>query len=216
MERALIIGASGWGREVLEQMRGDAGHGKDWLIGGFLDSRTNILDSYGVDTPIIGDPMNYLPQPDDVFVCAMGNPYDRHRYALPILQKGGRFIPICTDVRLGRRVHFGQGCFFGLMVHSGPDVRIGDFVTIHAQSTPGHDVRIGDYVHVGAMAFMGGGVQLGDFVTVHPRATLMPGVKVGDGAVIGAGAVVLKDVPAGATVFGNPAKIVFNKNIPTD
>lgn len=112
MERVLIIGASGWGREVLEQMRGDAGHGKDWLIGGFLDSRADILDSYGVDTPIIGDPMNYLPQPDDVFVCAMGNPYDRHRYALPILEKGGRFIPVCTDVRLGRRVHFGQGCFF--------------------------------------------------------------------------------------------------------
>lgn len=74
-------------------MRGDAGHGKDWLIGGFLDSRTNILDSYGVDTPIIGDPMNYLPQPDDVFVCAMGNPYDRHRYALPILKKAGDSFP---------------------------------------------------------------------------------------------------------------------------
>ena len=213
MERALIIGAGGWGREVLEQMRGDAGHGKDWLIGGFLDSRTNILDSYDIDTSIVGDPMNYVPQVNDVFICAMGNPHDRYRYSQPILEKGGRFIPICTDIRLGRRVRFGQGCFFGLLVQSGPDVQIGDFVTIHAQSMIGHDVLIGNYVHVGAMAFMGGNVQIGDFVTIHPRATLMPGVKVGNNAVIGAGAVVLKDVPAGTSVFGNPAKTVFHKDV---
>jgi len=46
---------------------------------------------------------------------------------------------------------------------------------------------------------------------VHPRATILPGVTIGDHAVVGAGAVVLKDVPVGATVFGNPAKVIFQK-----
>jgi acetyltransferase-like isoleucine patch superfamily enzyme len=54
-------------------------------------------------------------------------------------------------------------------------------------------------------------VRIGEFAIVHPRATILPGVSVGDNAVIGAGAVVLKDVPAGATVFGNPAKVIFQK-----
>jgi acetyltransferase EpsM len=37
---------------------------------------------------------------------------------------------------------------------------------------------------------------------------LLPNISVGKWATVGAGAVVIKDVPAGATVVGNPAKII--------
>lgn len=39
-------------------------------------------------------------------------------------------------------------------------------------------------------------------------AVILPGITIGAGALVGAGAVVIKDVPEGATVIGNPAKIV--------
>jgi len=212
MRRALIIGAGGWGREVLHNMMHDcAEHGVDWYVGGFLDGRGRVLDGYDVEVSIVGDPMTYMPQENDVFVCALGDPHERHKYAQPILEKGGTFIPVCTQSFLSKRVHLGQGCFLGHWVHSGPDVWIGDFAQIQALTMMGHDVRIGDYAHVGAQVFMGGGVRIGDFAMVHPRATILPGVTVGDNAVVGAGSVVLKNVPAGATVFGNPAKIIFQK-----
>lgn len=212
MHRVLIIGAGGWGREVLHQMvHGDPASGVEWHVDGFLDGRTHILDGYDVEVPIVGDPLTYVPKPGDAFVCAVGDPRQRHKYVQPILEKGGTFIPICTQTFLSSRVHLGQGCLLGHGVTSGPDVWIGDFANIQTQALMGHDVRIGNYAHVGAQVFIGGGARVGNFAIVHPRATILPGVTIGEDAIVGAGAVVLKDVPAGATVFGNPAKVIFQK-----
>ena len=51
-------------------------------------------------------------------------------------------------------------------------------------------------------------VVIGDRVWVGTRAVILKGVTIGDGAVVAAGAVVNKDVPAGAVVAGVPAKVV--------
>jgi acetyltransferase-like isoleucine patch superfamily enzyme len=51
-------------------------------------------------------------------------------------------------------------------------------------------------------------VNIGNHVFIGARAIVLKGVKIGDGAVVGAGAVVVDDVPAGAWVAGNPAKII--------
>jgi len=50
--------------------------------------------------------------------------------------------------------------------------------------------------------------DVGDNVFVGAGARILGGIRVGDDAVIGANAVVIDDVPAGATVVGIPAKAV--------
>jgi UDP-2-acetamido-3-amino-2,3-dideoxy-glucuronate N-acetyltransferase len=47
--------------------------------------------------------------------------------------------------------------------------------------------------------------------SIGSNATLLCGITIGERALIGAGAVVTKDVPAGATVVGNPARVVVPK-----
>jgi acetyltransferase-like isoleucine patch superfamily enzyme len=47
-----------------------------------------------------------------------------------------------------------------------------------------------------------------DDVWIGPNATLLKGVRIGAGAFIEAGSLVTRDVPAGATVLGNPAQIL--------
>jgi len=47
--------------------------------------------------------------------------------------------------------------------------------------------------------------------SIGSNATILCGVTIGQGAIVGAGAVVTKDVPAGATVAGNPAKIIADR-----
>lgn len=49
---------------------------------------------------------------------------------------------------------------------------------------------------------------IGSNVQLLTNCTVIGGVIIGDGAVIGAGAVVVKDVPSGAVVVGNPARML--------
>jgi acetyltransferase-like isoleucine patch superfamily enzyme len=51
-------------------------------------------------------------------------------------------------------------------------------------------------------------VRIGDRVWIGTSALVLKGVTIGDGAVVAAGAVVTRDVPAGAIVAGTPAKVV--------
>ncbi len=54
----------------------------------------------------------------------------------------------------------------------------------------------------------GGAPAIGNHVCIMTGATVFGGITVGDRVTIGANAVVSKDVPAGCTVVGNPARIV--------
>ena len=51
-------------------------------------------------------------------------------------------------------------------------------------------------------------IRIGNRVWVGTRAIVLKGVTIGDGAVVAAGAVVTRDVPAGAVVGGMPAKVI--------
>jgi acetyltransferase-like isoleucine patch superfamily enzyme len=52
------------------------------------------------------------------------------------------------------------------------------------------------------------GPHLGRRAKIGANTTLLPGVTIGAGALVGAGSVVVRDVPAGVVVAGNPARIL--------
>ncbi len=106
------------------------------------------------------------------------------------LAPGVRFSP---DVRF---LHSG----FGTVIHSnvtiGRGVRIGQNVTIAVRAATGseHGIVIEDEVGIGAGA-----------IILAPRGR---SVRIGRGARIGAGALVVRDVPDGATVVAEPSRVI--------
>ena len=209
MNRLLIVGASGFGREVLGWARDVPAALRDWEPGGFLDQDPSALDGYSVDLPIVGEPDSYAPCPDDRFLCAIAEPVVKLRLCRALEARGAVFATLIhplANVPAGNRV--GKSAIFcpwaGITTH----VTVGDFVTFNTHSGAGHDAVLGDGCTFSSHAEAAGNTVLGEGVFLGSHAVILQGVRVGERARIGAGAVVLRNVPAGATMFGNPAKQV--------
>ena len=228
MKNLVIIGAGGFGREVLVMAIDNPACGLQWNIKGFLDDRPGILDGfsqsiasdvdaveyeeekrrrYRRDYPVLGSPMDYVPDGDDVFLCAVGSPADRRRYVEPILLKGGQFTRLIHPLAAASvYASVGIGCIVGPFASLSPDCGLGRFVTVSSYTAIAHDVRIGDWTEIGGHCLIAGRVQIGEAVRVHPGSIVTTDVKVGDEAVIAAGSVVFGNVPERTTVLGNPAR----------
>jgi UDP-2-acetamido-3-amino-2,3-dideoxy-glucuronate N-acetyltransferase len=114
----------------------------------------------------------------------------------------------------------GAGCNICALCFVENDVVIGDDVTIKSGVQLWNGVRIGDGVFIGPnVTFTNDKYPRSknqDFdcletwvesgASIGGGATILPGVRIGKNAIVGAGAVVTKDVRAGAVVLGNPAK----------
>ncbi|MBI4347532.1 MAG: UDP-3-O-(3-hydroxymyristoyl)glucosamine N-acyltransferase [Elusimicrobia bacterium] len=113
------------------------------------------------------------------------------------------------------------------MIHLG-GVRIGDFVEVGALTTVvrgalgdtiledyvkvndhvhiAHNCRIGRGTMIGACADLSGSLDVGENCWIAPNCSIRQKLVIGPDSTIGIGAVVVRDVPAGSKVYGNPAK----------
>lgn len=107
-----------------------------------------------------------------------------------------------SNIRLGQGVFLNYNCVIldVAEVSIGDGTQIGPAVQIYAADHPrdpqarAQGLESARPVRIGRNVWIGGG------------AIILPGVTIGDDAVVGAGSVVTRDVPAGATVVGNPAR----------
>ena len=113
------------------------------------------------------------------------------------IQRGatvGKNCKVSSHTFICEGVHIEDNCFIGHSV-----VFINDRMP-KATNTDGSMQTDADWTM--EQTFVKKGASLGSNVTV------MCGITIGENAVVGAGSVVTKDVPAGAVVAGNPARII--------
>ena len=99
------------------------------------------------------------------------------------------FVTLTSNIRIGRHFHAN---LYSYVEH---DCVIGDFVTFAPGVKCNGNVVVEDHAYIGTGAMIKQGL---------PGQPLV----IGRGAVVGMGAVVTKSVPAGATVVGNPARLL--------
>ncbi len=135
-----------------------------------------------------------------------------------------QFTVVLSGAEIGRNVNICSHCFIE------NDVVVGNDVTVKSGVQLWDGVRLEDEVFIGPNVSFGndtyprsGNRQFQLRPTIVRRgasigagAVLLPGIVVGEYAMVGAGAIVTKDVPAGATVVGNPAKRVRSAIAPTN
>ncbi|MDR0736392.1 MAG: acetyltransferase, partial [Zoogloeaceae bacterium] len=207
-KRLIIIGAGGQGHIIHDVLSRDESLRDRIRLAGFLDTRPELVQPAELTGSVLGSPLDWKIQPDDLYIPAVGNPLWREKLLAPLIAQGARFFSYTHAAFIAARTRIGNGAFLTPGAVVSTDCHIGDFTYLDTFVVVGHDVTIGEYGMIGAMTFLSGGVRIGRGVAVHPRAVIARDVRIGDGATIGIGSVVVKDVSPGVTVFGNPARII--------
>ena len=204
--RVIILGASGNALDILDII--DA-LGAPWHAAGVLDDGRDKGGSFA-RLPILGSLAEAAGLADVGFVNGIASERT-HRHKLRIIAgtglDGARFVTLIHPfAAVSRRVTIGHGSCIGPGCAVSGRVEIGAHAWLGSHAVIGHECVLGAGVTVAPSATLAGGVTLGAQAYVGSGAVLRPGITVGEGALIGMGAVVLKDVPAGVVVVGNPAR----------
>ncbi|NAW51367.1 acetyltransferase [Elizabethkingia argentiflava] len=197
-----LYGASGHGKviaEIAEQ--------NNIKIEAFIDADVNkqkILDYKILHKMPVGK--------DDPIIISIGNNIIRKKVVSdnPDLNYTCLIHPK-TAISTRAVIAEGSVIMAGVVVNA--EVQVGRHCILNTNTSLDHDCVLGDFVHISPNAALAGNVEIGEGTHIGIGASVIQGIKIGRWCTIGAGSVVIKDVPDGATLVGNPGKIIKMKNI---
>ncbi|MFN9370121.1 MAG: hypothetical protein ACK6CT_15380 [Planctomycetia bacterium] len=207
VHRILIVGAGGFGREVLlwarEAWPMDAGR-----IGGFHAADPHGLEGHATTLRVIGHPDTFQFAQGDACLLAIGIPGVRRQVADKILARGVNFLTLVHPAAIvAPTASIGAGsivCPYAIVSDS---ARLGRCALMNFHSSLGHDAAAGDFAVLSPYATLGGGACIESDVFLGLHASVGPGKRVGPRSKLAANSAALADVPADHLAFGVPGRV---------
>ena len=204
-----VYGAAGCGRSLMPIARELIAKGETiYFIDDALTTEQQINGykaiNYGMFKAIESDEKNVL--------IAIANSNIRQKLAEKLTNDGINIWTVKSQSTvIMDNVIIGNGAALSPFVTIGANVIIGRCFHANLYSYVEHDCVIGDFVTFAPRVSCNGNVHIEEHAYIGTGAMLRQGTPdkpliIGKGAIVGMGAVVTKDVPAGVTVVGNPAR----------
>ena len=209
MKDLIIIGASGFGREVAWVAERINEQNEEWNILGFIDDNPELKGKTVGGYPVLGGIDTVADYSDSYFMCAIGSSKIRSQ----LIEKVNGILPnvkyailIDPTVQISKRVKIGEGTVICAGNIITVDIEIGKHVIINLDCTVGHDAILHDFVTLYPSVNVSGISEVGTCTELGTGAQIIQSKKIGSHTIIGAGAVVVKDIPEKCTAVGSPAK----------
>lgn len=209
LKRLIIIGASGFGREVAWLVERINDKEKTWQLMGFLDDNPDIQGKAINEYKVLGTTDDVNKYPDAYYVCAVGASKTRERIigrVLQILPKAQFATLIDPSAEYSNFVSFGKGSIICAHNIITVNVEIGEHVIINLDCTVGHDAVIKDFATLYPSVNVSGASEVGRGAEIGTGTQIIQCKRIEDYTIVGAGATIIRDVEDSGVYVGVPAK----------
>lgn len=206
-----IVGAGGFGGEVIWLAETINEKNKEWDIKGFVDDDSDLWNAVTDGYHVQGG-MDVLEQTEEDIWCviAIGNSKTRRKIA-ERLEKSSN-IKYATLISLDAKICIACSVGEGSIICAGNiitvDVKIGRHNIINLDCTVGHDAILNDFVTLYPSVNISGYDKIGKATEIGTGTQIIQGVSVGTGTIVGAGSTVIRDIEDEVTAVGSPAKVI--------
>lgn len=210
MPEVLLIGASGLAREVASAMADS-----HWNVVGILDDDASLHGSQISGVDVIGG-LNMTSERDELLLICLGSGSSRRKVVDRLAVAGVSVDRYATFIdataRIPSTVTMGPGSIVLAGCVLTADLSVGRHVVLMPLVVLTHDDIVEDFVTIAAGVSVGGYAVLAEESYLGMNCSVRQRITVGKAAVVGMGSVVVKDVPAGETWVGIPARRLVNRD----
>lgn len=196
----VIVGAGGFGREVVWTLERINAAAETWRILGYADDDPEKAGKSFDGYPVLGTVAQVAAdRPGASVVIALGDNAARERiYAL---LRGSDFPRIVDPTAVvAPTADLRHGVFVGPQAVVSVDVQVGKFAIVNTRAGVGHDSEIGDFAQICPGATLSGHTVVGAHALIGSNAATCPGVSIGTGAKVAAGVAAFANVRDGETL----------------